>query len=280
MLGKLMKYDLRYGLRKFWPVWAGIAALSILNGFTIRGVLIDGSHANGLVTFVAGILPIILLGVLGVTLGILMLVFICERFYRGLLGDEGYLMFTLPATSAELIASKALTALILMVLSALVGMVSGTALVALLGGSEFIEALKSIPELLREVELPRGLGWVLAEFLVLVLVGTLTSCLHIYQAVALGHLAKKHRGAWAVVAYIGIDILLSIVLNAIGHMRFPWQLLDRFEFYFENGVLHSSVGAIQAALAGIGIALLWQLVLGVIFFFGTKVVLDRKLNLE
>ena len=37
MLGKLMKYDLRSMLRRFGGLWIAIAALSVINGFSIRG---------------------------------------------------------------------------------------------------------------------------------------------------------------------------------------------------------------------------------------------------
>ena len=100
MLGKLMKYDLRSCLRKFWMLWAGLAALAVLNGYTINHVL-DNSRFDGLLAFLFGVLPLILFFVLGIATAILILVFICDRFYKGLLGDEGYLAFTLPVSSAE-----------------------------------------------------------------------------------------------------------------------------------------------------------------------------------
>ena len=109
-----MKYDLRSCLRKFWMLWAGLAALAMLNGYTINHVL-DNSRFSGLPAFLFGVLPLILFFVLGIATAILILVFICDRFYKGLLGDEGYLAFTLPVSSAEHIASKALVSLILVV---------------------------------------------------------------------------------------------------------------------------------------------------------------------
>ena len=39
MLGKLMKYDLRSMLRRFGGLWIAIAALSVINGFSIRGAV-------------------------------------------------------------------------------------------------------------------------------------------------------------------------------------------------------------------------------------------------
>ena len=97
MLGKLMKYDLRSGIRTFSLIWIGLALLGAINGLTIRFVL-AGDTQSGLVSFVFGVLPMILLVALYVAMGIFVLVFIIDRFYKGLLGNEGYLMFTLPVT--------------------------------------------------------------------------------------------------------------------------------------------------------------------------------------
>ena len=75
MLGKLMKYDLRSGIRTFSLIWIGLALLGAINGLTIRFVL-AGDTQSGLVSFVFGVLPMILLVALYVAMGIFVLVFI------------------------------------------------------------------------------------------------------------------------------------------------------------------------------------------------------------
>ena len=163
MLGKLIKYDLRSCFRKFWVLWVAMAALGVINGFSIRYVLQNGNF-SGFMTFLLGILPIILMFVLVTALAIMALVYICERFYKGLLGDEGYLMFTLHASTAEHIASKAIVALILEIISGLVGLVYDP--------SELFEFLGQIPKWLAEIDFPRGTGWLIAEAAILGLVTT------------------------------------------------------------------------------------------------------------
>lgn len=138
MLGKLMKYDLRSGIRTFSLIWIGLALLGAINGLTIRFVL-AGDTQSGLVSFVFGVLPMILLVALYVAMGIFVLVFIIDRFYKGLLGNEGYLMFTLPVTSTAHIASKALTSMIFSVASAIVALLSGVLLMAVLTPLNFSE---------------------------------------------------------------------------------------------------------------------------------------------
>ena len=276
MLGKLIKYDLRSCFRKFGVLWLALAALGVLNGFTIRYVLQSG-HFNGFLTFLLGILPIILLGVLVTAIGIMALVYICERFYKGLLGDEGYLMFTLPATTAEHIASKAIVALILEVISAVVAGLTAFLVMVVYNPSGTMDFLGRIGPALREIDFPRGTAWLVAELAVLALVTSVVGNLQIYQAISLGHLAKKHRGAMALLAYVGINIAVSILMTMTGNAALRHLSVDAMSFFFDEAGFHGSLGVGASAL---GAALLWQLALGAVFFFGTKLILDKKLNLE
>ena len=172
MLGKLMKYDMRSGIRTFSLIWIGLALLGAINGLTIRFVL-AGDTQSGLVSFVFGVLPMILLVALYVAMGIFVLVFIIDRFYKGLLGNEGYLMFTLPVTSTAHIASKALTSMIFSVASAIVALLSGVLLMAVLtplNFSDVAQAFQEASRYLRVNPLPAGTGWVVAEFIVYTLI--------------------------------------------------------------------------------------------------------------
>ncbi len=275
MLGKLIKYDLRSCFRKFWVLWAALAALGVVNGFTIRYVLQNG-HFGGFMTFLLGILPIILMGVLFVAISVMALVYICERFYKGLLGDEGYLMFTLPASTAEHIASKAIVALLLQVISLLVSLLTAFLVALVYDPAALWAFLGQIPKWLSEIPFPRGTGWLAAEMVILALVVTVVSTLQIYQAIALGHLSSKHRGGMALLFYVVINVALSILTTAfagIGVNRFG----DLISFSFDGTGCH---GAVSAVAGGLGVTMLWNLILGAVFFFGTKLILDRKLNLE
>ena len=275
MLGKLMKYDLRSCLRKFWMLWAGLAALAMLNGYTINHVL-DNSRFDGLLAFLFGVLPLILFFVLGIATAILILVFICDRFYKGLLGDEGYLAFTLPVSSAEHIASKALVSLILVVISGVVVVISAILLFSVGDWSNFSSFLARAAQRIREISWPKGTFGLVVEGIVFFLVGSLAQTLHIYLAIAVGHLARKHRVAYAILAYIGINIVLSIILNIIGSHGLSF--LENLSFFMVDASgFHGSLRSVLLAGASL---ILSQIVLCTAFFFGTKAILDHRLNLE
>ena len=70
MLGKLMKYDLRSGIRTFALIWIGLAALAAINGLTLR-IAFDGDIQSELANFIITVLPMVLLVALYVALGVL-----------------------------------------------------------------------------------------------------------------------------------------------------------------------------------------------------------------
>ena len=276
MLGKLMKYDLRSCLRKFGPLWIAALALSVLIGLSFRFIV--DIKTGTLLTFLLGILPSMALFGLFVAMAVMALIFVIQRFYRGLLGDEGYLMFTLPASAGAHIASKGLTALILEVVSALVALLSGFLLVAVFRPAGFAEGWTEFWRMLAQLDLPAGFPWLIVEGIFLSLVIAATETLKIYTAISIGHLAKRRRPLWGLLAYFGIDLALDIFFG----VSVSSGLVDRILNSGLVTALFSGKGAISAAGAAacaMGAAILWELLLGAGFFFLTRYILKKRLNL-
>lgn len=278
MLGKLMKYDLRYCLRRFAPLWIAAVALSVVCGLYFR--LINNSAENiGLLRgILLGLLPAALFGVF-VAMGVMTLVFVCGRFYKGLFGDEGYLMHTLPVTAGAHIASKGLTALILELGSGLVALLCMILLPVTFQPAGLAEGWKEFVTMFRQLDFPAATPWVVAEFLLLCLAATAAETLKIYAAISLGHLAKKHRVLWAILAYIGIDVALNTLIG----VGVSSGLLSRlfggsWGFFGEAGeITASGLGMLAGSM---GSVLLWEILLGTGFFFLSRFILRKHLNLE
>ena len=88
MLRKLIKYELITCGRTFLPIYLAILLMSVITGFSMNMEIFK----------ISGVSMIILFG-LFVSLVVLTIMIIIQRFKRNLLEDEGYLMFTLPVTS-------------------------------------------------------------------------------------------------------------------------------------------------------------------------------------
>ena len=273
MLGKLIKYDFRSCIRRFGPLWLGMVALAVINGFTIGHVLDNGS-ITGWAQFAFGVMPLILLIVLWTAVAIMSLVFVCERFYKGLLGDEGYLSMTLPVTTEEHIAAKAITAFLLELITGIAAVVSGLLLIAVYRPAILAEIFRALPKVLRYID--GHVVTLLIEYLVFVLVGSVAQTMHIYLAICLGHLAKNHRVAWSLGAYVLISVVISNILTLCA------PLLNRIpeEWFFtidEFGTHITAFAPIAWMIAG---AILVEAIVAAAFFFASNYILKNRLNLE
>ena len=280
MLGKLMKYDLRYCLRRFIPLWIAAAALSAICGFYFR-VAYNMPNTNGVIVAVLTVLlPLAVFGVF-TALSVLTLVFVCERFYRGLLKDEGYLMHTLPVTAGEHIAAKGLVALILEVVTSCVTFISAIVLFLAYDPTVLSGAWQEFMETVDWIQFPAATPWLVAEGLLVCLASLGTETLQIYAAISLGHLARRHRVLWAILAFLGINMAKNILFSgAISTGLVDWIIGagDWGAMFTDSGmVTFFGLGKIAWIM---GWALLWELLLGAGFFLLSRAILQKRLNLE
>ena len=122
MLGKLIKYDLKALAKILAPLWGVLLVMGLIFGISIRSNL-EGIGNTMIVFSLVVIVAVI------VAIFVMNVIVVIQRFWKGLLQEEGYLMFTLPVTTRSLILSKVISALIIS---------CGTALVISLLGVEII----------------------------------------------------------------------------------------------------------------------------------------------
>lgn len=264
MFGKLLKYDFRSMWKQFAFIWPAALALALVNHFTINGL--DGSSTVGETT--AGISMLVYVAIL-MAMFIVALVFAIQRFFKGLLGDEGYLMHTLPVRPWQLIGAKLVCAVVTTFLSVVVALLS--ILIILPWNREMVG------------DLFRGLGYVfthwniqvthgvigILEFCLMMMVSFATGFLQLYLSMSIGHLFSKNRVAFSVIAFIAIN---AVVSTLSGTLLLPLSDVLSDIINSMNGVT-SFHAAMWTIIAG-------ELVLSAIFFAGTEFILRKKLNLE
>ena len=113
MLGKLIKYDLKALAKILAPLWGVLLVMGLIFGISIRSNL-DGIGNTMIVFSLVVIIAVI------VAIFVMNVIIVIQRFWNGLLQEEGYLMFTLPVTTRSLILSKVISALIISCGTALV----------------------------------------------------------------------------------------------------------------------------------------------------------------
>lgn len=278
MLTKLLKYELRATARWFLPMYAGIFAFALINRFfMLFSPHID--YNSGLPSFVVDVLNLVqggavMLYVLIILATFALTVFVMlQRFYKNLLGDEGYLMFTLPVNPALHIWSKMLISILWMFASVVVSILS--LLVISVDGQffvEFAQAMAALPEALRNLnfEAVHVICYII-EFIVLCFVSTACAILTFYAAIALGHTRHRHRILYSFGFYMVIDFAFSLVQGIL--MLIGGILLDhQLEF-----LLNDTIWFLHILFIGMILLCAAQ---AVVCFLLTNHVLSKKLNLE
>ena len=267
MLGKLIGYETKAFGRIMLPLYGAMLAFALFTGLSIR--FLPADILQGL----PGILMFMLYGMLMMAVIIMTCVLSVTRFYKNLLGLEGYLMFSLPAGTASLIASKVISVLIWSALSSVTALLSILLSVLGAGGiepfKEFFELI-SYPEIMER--LPEAAGLVIM-FLLLMIVGTAASIIRIYAGIAIGHQFNDHRVLFSILALVAFNVVGTTVMSLLGSAGMYSGVFDSISRIFEA----NTTQALYVAQAGMLGFLALQ-----IAFFGvlTFILLDRRLNLE
>ena len=120
MLGKLMKYEFRATAIYFLPIYV---VLVLVSGLRYVVSLISQKFSNGFSAFSGFSLSAIYL-LLALGLAITTFIVIIIRFYKNLLGTEGYLMFTLPVSVEQNILAKLIPSVVWFFGSCVLGMLT------------------------------------------------------------------------------------------------------------------------------------------------------------
>ena len=108
MLGKLIKYEFRSTAIFFLPIYAALIIISALTSALYR--LSESFNSDFFNFSLAASVSIYVLFAMG--LAVTTFVIIIIRFYKNLLGNEGYLMFTLPVSAEQNILAKLIPAVV------------------------------------------------------------------------------------------------------------------------------------------------------------------------
>ncbi|MFR3727587.1 hypothetical protein [Lacrimispora sp.] len=290
MFYKLCKYEFKSIIRTLGPIYLAVIAISIVNMFMGVGSMTNGYYdtllnnfnfGKSLLNLVQMVSIFAYFGVM-VALSVLTLIVIIQRFYKGLLCDEGYLMFTLPVKPWMLITAKGITAFVMSLASGLTAAISIMLLIlGAAGPGEFINAITS-PQLWMGInrvfsEVP---SWPLIAFelLVFAILSGLSQLYHLYFAMAIGHLANQHRIMLSAVAYIVTSIFFSFLSG------FIMILFGNGPFVDSLSSMINSMPNTQAVTFVMNMTFLasicYSLIKLVIFFFSTERILSKHLNLE
>ncbi len=266
MLGKLLKYDFRSVSREFMLLWPAALVIALVMRFTVFSG--TGSESNQLPDLV-NVLVVLAYFAVMVAMFVIALLFIIQRFYKGLLGQEGYLMNTLPVRPWQLVTSKLICAVVVTVISCAVAFLSMILMIPLtfqdIFNIDFQSLWKNLADVFPDMVL------LLVELALTMLTGLVASITQLYVSMAIGHLFGKNRIVGSIVAYVGIGMALNVIFT-LGA-----SLLSALNIYnWMDWNLNYTTGVHLV----LWLLIVSDAVLSVVFFFGTTYILKNKLNLE
>ncbi len=274
MLGKLIKHETRATSRIFLPLYGALLILTIFTKLVMAigapDFFSETVTSNKVAEIILGI-SFTLYFILIVGISVMTLVMIIQRFYKNLFTDEGYLMFSLPVKTWELVLSKLRVGMSWSAVCTI--MIVLTFFIFSLGYFSMMELSQSIRSAYSMFYLQTGmeLNLFMAELILFILVQTVASILMIYVSIAIGQLFNQHRIIAAFGAYIVITIAIQIIMSifmavfAIGNL--------------ENAILNGSdaMTTVQWLING---STVLNVVMGIGFYYGTLIIMKKRLNLE
>lgn len=266
MLRKLLKYELRATARTFLPLYIALLFFSVFNKF-FTTFEVDGFGPK-----LPAVIGIMVYSSILVAVGVMTVVVMIQRFQKNLLGDEGYLMFTLPVDTWKLIASKFLTTLIWLVASTLV---TGSTIFIMVINAEtwgaMVEFFSMLPIFLRQ-HFGYGDDLFLFELFLSFFVSVMNAIMMVYASIALGHLFNRYRSLASFGAFIALSTIEQTFLTFIMRVFFGWDNLFAESVFF----LQSVSGRYTMLL----VQVLFSLVFLTCYFLISNHILSHRLNLD
>ena len=255
MLGNLLKYEFKATGRILLPLYGAILLVALVGGLALDKIAVSD--------WAAVIFSLVYFG-LFVSLIVLTIVLIIQRFSNNLLKDEGYLMFTLPVSTHSLIWSKLISSVVWCIVGSIVGGLSVFFLMMFSITPDLWLELRDIWRELLNVMTLDNIG-TMCLTLVAMLCEYITFLLTVYLSLSIGQVPafNRHRGLFSFISFFVISIVTSVISGVVGDLLG----MDMYYSYTQlNSVMTYTIGL--------------NIVFGAILYFGTNYILSRKLNLE
>lgn len=269
MLRKLFKYEMRATGRILLPALGVTLIMGIING--LMYMFMPNIESPNTVYATLSIVFTVLLVLVSVATIVLSYVYAIYRFQRNLLGKEGYLMNTLPVSTAQNILAKLFTAMIYEALSILVVIFTYGIFMTLILSHDvsFVEFWRDLWNAITAgFSQLTGEAWlVFAELAVLLIISLAYSNLMFYTCMSIGYSSNTHKAIKSVGVYVG----LYMVCQIIGTI-----LMSTFAISVGTSDLNSIRSLHMLMITGI----VFEAVIAAAYWFITNYFMKRRLNLQ
>lgn len=258
MLLKLIKYEFKSIARIILPIYAicliGLFAQILSQGTSIWGFL--------------------LLSISIVAVSVSIVILTITRFNKSLLGDEGYLMFTVPAPTYKIVLAKAITILIFYLIITLFMLLLFLTIISTEGRGINIGEL--ILDLKEQNLYDRAIKIIIGGSFASV-IGVLSTTLCVYFSLAVAQIGrlKKYKILVATAVFVGYGILQSKIFGLLMKISGNMVFIEPSSLGYQTP--NSIINALNTSLFTANVIGVFEIV---IFLSLTVYILNRHLNLD
>lgn len=286
MLSTLFKHEMRATAKTFIWLYVAFAVIAVVNVIANPyAMTVSEGSSFGSAAAPTNVFPGMMQGLTAVLYGLSVaamivgtFVVVILRFFRNLLGDEGYLMMTLPVSREENILSKLLVAVVWNICT---GVLIFLSVLMMIGASGYFgDMIQGMNEIIAMgVPLPR----IIFQVVLLMIISTFSGVLMLYAAMGIGPNMIKNRIGGSILAfviiYVASQFVMLGVMWGVAHTYFAGglmgQLRDSVAMSAEKSI-SNTVAVIDSVTIG---CIIGYAVIGVVCWFLTRYMLKRKLNL-
>jgi hypothetical protein len=268
MLSKLIKYEIKATGRIFLPLFLALLFFAGITRF------ISPSSLGSEEWYTPAIISMAIYVIIMVGMFVMSFIIMIQRFYKNLLSDEGYLMFTLPVKPWKHIICKLLVSMFWIMASGLAALIS-ILIIALKKGA-ISELMKESGPFFHQVFEKLGASTYLLTFEIIIGIFIIlaSSILIVYASMAIGNLFNQHKILASFGAFIALKSLSQTLVLLI--------CLIPGNVYFSN--IHISSNNFMSMQPFIQMIIAFGIIiaglLGIAFFATTNYILSKRLNLE
>lgn len=274
MVKTLFRYECKAYRKHMLPLWAVVLGMGTLN--RLIQLFENETRAYSIVFWSS----VIAMGIAAVVCMVMTVVEGIRRFYKNLYTKEGYLSFTLPVTTGQHLTVKTLGAVLCVLLTCIIILLSACIAAS---WEPMAEAWKAFGYLVRmacrsfeEAGYPGYGPLLIAEGVLLSILTIAGFFIKVYACIAIGQTARKNRILSAVGIFFGIYVLKQILataavirIDACGSLPVLQTLLDLLDDNPARGLQSMMLlllGTVTAVSA--------------VYAFLTLRMMNRHLNLE
>lgn len=265
MLRKLLKFEFRATGRVLFPLYLAAVLISVISSVAFSTNIGANVGGDSFLRYTLQFVIVFLFGMIVTASVVISYIMTIQRFRKNLLGNEGYIMHTLPVSINSHIAAKLITAVIYEIISVCIAVFLWAVVVFSMAESnlsDFVTVMFSGFSKISQ-SITGEICMYIFEVIAVMIVMLISFNLKIYAAMSAGYSENNHR----VMKSVGFYILFYLIT----------QIINSF---ITNSVIANNISVSYSQHLFLVLTGVIYIIYSIVFWFITSYFLRKKLNLQ